>query len=680
MQSRGQHSSLPPGLRMHLMPAMVDRYTGAPRFTSHGSSLPMTDQAEIDARRGLVALDERSLSVKAFGRLLTFFEQLSGERRHRPSDRQWAALRDLLLTLQRLADGELEPLFYLAAIDPGIGKTRALVEFVTALTEDHRHDQVGVLICVGSLNEIRMLVGHHAGDPDASLQLPDDRLGVFTTDEALNSRGVGNAGQVLVTTHQMIQSRLRGRPFGEVSELFFRGDPRRLRVWDETLLPGRPLVVERMDLASLFKPLSRSHPEVGTAVEALFNGMTNAADGDRIAVPDFSREFGVDLRRIYRFLDGYPNHVVETASMLWSMAGCVARVRFDTPSPTEKGGRRSLVSYSEDLVGFPPLLILDASGSVRETYRQWQQSRRGLKIVATARKSYANLTIRIWPRGGGKSAFKAHSPDLAEGIAKTIRSRAAEEWLVVTHLPRHGLYDPEADIRAALRSDPGGLGQCLTKIEDRVHFVTWGSHRATNAYGHIKNVILAGTLFYPRSHYEAVGRLSSATAPDQDYDPQAEQQIKLGEFRHDLLQAICRSAARRSEGDGCPEVDVYVIASDRSGVADLMTTVFPGCRTALWSPRLRGIEGKVDQAIEFIERWFEANTEHGARLGFKAVGDVVGYEASNFRRRVREHPTFQAHLADFGLREDGRSFVRSSAFFGFTIVDEVSVSKKVVQV
>ena len=94
-----------------------------------------------------------------------------------------------------------------------------------------------------------------------------------------------------------------------------------------------------------------------------------------------------------------------------------------------------------------------------------------------------------------------------------------------------------------------------------------------------------------------------------------------------------------------------------------MTTVFPGCRTALGSPRLRSVEGKVDQAIAFIESWFEANLLYGARLGFKTVATAIGYDASNFRRRVREHPTFRCHLTDLGLSED-----RTFELYGFTVV------------
>ena len=85
----------------------------------------------------------------------------------------------------------------------------------------------------------------------------------------------------------------------------------------------------------------------------------------------------------------------------------------------------TLLDYRNHLPeDFYPVVILDASGRVRTTYENWQKDRRNLVKLATADKSYTNLNIHVWNRGGGKSAFRTNPADLIEGIAATINTQA----------------------------------------------------------------------------------------------------------------------------------------------------------------------------------------------------------------------------------------------------------------
>ena len=83
-------------------------------------------------------------------------------------------------------------------------------------------------------------------------------------------------------------------------------------------------------------------------------------------------------------------------------------------------------------------------------------------------------------------------------IVSTIRTRPDEEWLVVYHK-----YNPrylEIDVPSRVIKALGNPREC------KVKFLNWGNHSATNAYCDVPNVILAGTLFYEVSYYEALGR------------------------------------------------------------------------------------------------------------------------------------------------------------------------------
>jgi hypothetical protein len=86
---------------------------------------------------------------------------------------------------------------------------------------------------------------------------------------------------------------------------------------------------------------------------------------------------------------------------------------------------------------------------------------------------------------------------LLDGIAETINSKPEEDWLVVHHKDGIGV-----DCVPELQKRIAGDGA-------RVKFLHWGNHHATNDYADVPNVILAGTLFYRPSYYEALTRLAA---------------------------------------------------------------------------------------------------------------------------------------------------------------------------
>ncbi|HWE20721.1 MAG TPA: hypothetical protein VG758_26680 [Hyphomicrobiaceae bacterium] len=168
-------------------------------------------------------------------------------------------------------------------------------------------------------------------------------------------------------------------------------------------------------------------------------------------------------------------------------------------------------------------------------------------------------------------------------------TRPDEEWLVVHH--KSGI---DADFEAELR------GQ-LPLFGPTVHFLHWGAHDATNEFGHVPNIILAGTLFFPASHYEALGRLASAYPSSRgQYDRERIKHVTLGEHRHMILQALCRGAVRKCVGDSCPTARAYIIASPRSRIAQSLPAIFPGAKIVRWRPVKKPLKGKVEEAFNFI--------------------------------------------------------------------------------
>jgi hypothetical protein len=121
---------------------------------------------------------------------------------HAPSETMWVGIAALVDALEQMANGTLDPLPYLSPLDPGVGKTEAVVEFIRALMSSRSHRDVGVLICVSRLEEIKTLI--------EKMQLAKEDVAVFTTDPETNELGsddIDNA-RVLFVTQQMVNSRL----------------------------------------------------------------------------------------------------------------------------------------------------------------------------------------------------------------------------------------------------------------------------------------------------------------------------------------------------------------------------------------------------------------------------------------------------------------------------------------
>jgi hypothetical protein len=285
-----------------------------------------------------------------------------------------------------------------------------------------------------------------------------------------------------------------------------------------------------------------------------------------------------------------------------------------------------------------PLLVLDASARVRETYSLWEDQRGGLVRLPPAPKSYAPLTIHVWQTSGGKDAFRKNGDELVEGIANTIKTKPTERWLVVYH---KGIgREIDRDVMSLL---PG-------VDADAVRFLNWGAHEATNAYADIPNVILAGTLFYGSAFYEALGR-AAAGRPSEDgpFSTEAYQAVMRGEHRHLILQALCRGVVRKCRGNVCPKSDAYIIASVRSGIAQELPAIFPGARMVRWKPVARKLSGKVGAAAAFVIDAINSGTEH---VSFAAVRKHVAItNTSNFNKVVRRHSSFVEALAERGIAE-----------------------------
>lgn len=622
------------------------------------SPLPATKRRAMSAPASPTT---EPLTVRTMQKARRHFET---QTEHRPSKAMYAALSDIAATLSEMARGEAKPKVYLSSLDPGIGKTTALTCFVDTLLEDNSLENVGVLVCVARLDEIKNLV-HRMG-------LPSGWVAVYTSDAEVNALG-GNTepdqARVLFTTQQMLERRLEGRSFAACDVFHYQGKPRQVRIWDESWLPGQGVTVSRYTLSDLLSLLVRGgYRRLADTLEDLFIRVRSLESGTRLEFPDLSRH--AELNDLLGLVDlprdnaeaKFQEQRREQLSLLWYLSGRTVAVCQDG-----KDGSAALTyrdTLPEDLA---PLLVLDASGRVRETYAEMEKHRDNIVRLASASKRYDRVAVHVWNTGGGKSSFErgtAGAKELVSAIASTIDAKPSEEWLVIHHAPNKRIEDI-----------PGGVSALLTDTS-KIHFVNWGRHVATNDFAHVKNVLLAGTLFYRPSQYEALGRLAAGLKPEQgDYPLGARKRIELGESKHGILQAACRGALRNCDGEQARECDIYLIASVRSGIPQTLPELFPGCRVVRWEPVTRELSGKVKEAVVYLKRRFAVPDTKAVK--FSEVQKALEIKsASNFRKVIRQHPDFMAEVAEMLLVEWGpnsrfTAFKRvEAADFGFTATSE----------
>lgn len=577
-------------------------------------------------------MQEKSFVTRRLAKAtISQFRQFCDRTGHRPSREMYVALGHAASTLAQCATGEAERVVYVSSLDPGVGKTQLCIEFLRALLGKLTLSHVSAIVCVARLTEVQSYVKR--------LGLSARQFAVYTGEKGLNASGWWDREQarILFTTQAMISLRCRGGSFEAVEDFHYQGKPRQVRIWDESILPGRPLTLCRDDIAFLFRPLRSAYPKLTNDIEQVFSDLKCVEDRGAFEMPDLEGRHGVSGSEVQALLGNHTRHQQDAASTLWLLFGkrvCVRR----------EGNSNVALDYVETLPpDLTPIVAFDASARVRDTYRQWEEFRGSIRRLETAAKTYSNLTVKLLPRGGGKDSWRREGPELAAVIASTLDSVEGEA-LVVHHLKETIGIDTEAEVRSRMRTP-----------NERVHFVTWGRHDATNDFAHVSTVVLAGSLFYPDSHREALGRLCAAIPPSNGpYPDEQMQAITSGETRNLILQALCRASVRYCEDGDCRPCTAYVIAAPKHRVHAELPVIFPGCNVELWEAPRR-LRGKRLKAYDYVRSRL-TGLDDGVIL-FREIQDAIGMaDAANFSNRIRGHAAFATAMANLGLHivHDGK--------------------------
>ena len=494
-------------------------------LTIQKSDLKRTDQDETKKGES----ENTRLSIETIAKVREFFNTKT---HHRPSEKMYQALEDIALILEKMVSGEVDSKIYLSSLAPGIGKTQTICFFLNLLLKDERYRDQGILIGLSTYDEIESYIERMGVDKS--------NMAILTSDKKLNALGNSNQdeAQVLFTTQQRMDIKLKQyENFSKAHEFYYKGKPRQIRIWDESFLPGKPITTRRDDLLFLIGALRRTHQDLAVELDELLNVVLMAAqDETLINLPDLKERHGLSLNELTGLLkkQGRTQTEIGNAGNFWFLLGKAVSVRKDGLMGS------TALSYEETMPDdISPLLVLDASGNCRATYAEMVSHRNNVVRLKTADKDHSDLEVHHWITGGGKSSFHKRSDEYVEGIANTINKDPKKSWLIIIHKDIENLEDR--------------IKSLLEYVDlSKIHFITWGNHRATNKYAEVDRVILAGTLYYSTSQYESLGRLAAGRLPeDGEYPKSSINRIALGELKHVILQGACRGAVRLCRGSKC---------------------------------------------------------------------------------------------------------------------------------
>jgi hypothetical protein len=238
--------------------------------------------------------------------------------------------------------------------------------------------------------------------------------------------------------------------------------------------------------------------------------------------------------------------------------------------------------------------------------------------------------------------WKAEGSLLIKAVISAVNTKPNEDWLIIHHKPESvgGRHIPE-EVKKEFKGDPS-----------RLKFITWGSHKATNDYKDVSNVVLAGLLHMPSAAYEALGRASKGLhaedgpLPGGDYTA-----IRQGEFKHDVFQALCRAAVRGLIGDVCKPCEAYVIADAQTGIPNALSEIFPNCHVQRWAPFEVPLRGKAKAALDYVVRSLAG--EPSRMVPYVEVAKAVGMDHRNFKKDIRSKTSFKEALDLKGIMESG---------------------------
>ena len=571
---------------------------------------------------------------------------------HFPSEDHWKGLSAIAQAIEDMAEGRAEREYSYSSLATGMGKTSVLLEAIRQMRKDPAYAEVGIVVFCSRLDQIERMI--------AELDLPREEFAVETgqANTELNQRGRGRFNRngkwvsehqqapILITTQAKLLTVVALR-FSDEFESFWRFNnrPRQVRVWDEAVMPAKPLVLtptQVLEFASRLDLLRE--PRAADELRALAAELQDSAEanGKTYEFPSLPWLWWIKEPEALQL-----SELDSPGNILFRMAGRLVRLFRD---PSSSGGDGTTISYRELLPkDLAPMLILDASGDLRVTYKAWDLGRGGLTRLPSAGKTYRGLTINHWDRAAGKACYRnnADREGLADGAVKAFFSvPEGEEVFLIFRKQEKPYANLVEQIRRKIAAEGGNA--------ERLKAITWGWHTASNEFANIKHAIVLGVLQYNNAANEAHWRAAAGTPAEADVDWIQVEELRLGEIAHHLFQGVGRGAVRKTINGDVPEgCTLWVVFSTVGNMAikqRVLETCFPGATIRTWKPlgaRLTGNKLKTPNRQRFFDALLRRLGEQGS-VSFELSDLEASFSASMAFRFIKD-PAIREALQERGV-------------------------------
>lgn len=563
------------------------------------------------------------------------------EKKHSLSYGQWEGIQEIVnaiggMALQEQAP-QLDAMYYLSALPCGIGKTRAVIETIKAIRAIPELNDTSFIVFLNQLNQIKAIVDE--------LKLPVDEFSVITNEKA-DVFKLGNPNKkearVLFTTQQMLGRRVTRKDgklknFADIADYHYKGKPRQVRVWDEAISPAQVITLELDKVMLLPDALQKVDHELAGLVRSLVAELLQAKHDDLIEMPDLSQFKETHLAKA---LDTTKDNQ-KTIEDLFLLDGRFARVKMDN---FKKTTTLQYVDIMPDDI--KPLLILDAGAIQSIAYEWWHEWRKDIQGLKSPQKDFGGLTIHHWDRGSGRNTLskknkKQEYQEIADGIASAIDNDIPtdEQVLVVYSKPDRAMANLETEIRDRLKSG------------DRVKFLTWGSHTATNDFRDFKYIFLSSLWYHPEAQYE--GEVQAYKGQAIEVQPTADEKrlARNSSLAGHILQAACRGAIRKAENGACPSgCHLYMVYSTKKGLEgkDFLDGIFPGHVYESWRGQWKLAPIKQDIVDTLIEY-----AGLGVPISIRGICQKFGLKRHRFLDYLEEVEKYLFQVRGYEVINDG---------------------------
>lgn len=529
---------------------------------------------------------------------------------------------DFDLALSNKAD----PKIFLAAAEPGAGKSRGIQKYLNEIVEGKRTvPDNGIIVFVSRLEEI--------GSYIEGARLPNDKFAVVAgTDIKESLKKFGglidpNNAPIIFTTTQKLRYWC-GDSFNDMEIYHYKGRPRSLRLWDEDYYPVEAVNISIDRLSALKLVLRPSYPDLVNEIE-IVEAESHLTKFKEITV-DVSVRAIADAAR--RGVAGLNDAEKDVLSSFAALAGKKVRLVEGAYGVRCLVGERSRLP--DDIA---PLFVFDASARVSDGYSLMERAGVPIQRLATRPIRYTNARFMHMKLAASKSKLRS-APARARIIFEAsvpINAARTEEWLV--------LYcrDDGIDLPAELQSACPGV---------KLHFVYWGDHRAKNDYRHIRKVMCIGLQRYSGEGYDEVHVKYCGNV---DYRISDIVAMRLSETCSTMLQGFARSNMRSHSSGECGDSHIYIIDRQQDLQA-LISKTFRLSRYRVWEPSEIVLTGRKLELFKHLTALDADELAKGVKK--KDIYSALKIEKGNFSTYLK-CPKLRSALASRGIAVERTCFI-----------------------